>query len=149
MRYYFIKDIITKGDLELSHCPMGIISGDQFTKPVARQKFRKFHAKMQGIPEDNPDESLIWYQSWYSKPNHVYSSVQEFFVKNVYHKIWTKDIKNGHPSIISVSHQQQNTRPKISVILVAYRPPDRFQRDRVYKNCIYADILLVLTSILQ
>ena len=42
IRYFYIKDRIEKGDLEIKHCPTDDMLGDFMTKPLQGKKFRKF-----------------------------------------------------------------------------------------------------------
>ena len=42
IRYFFIKDRIAKGEINLVHCPTGIMVADVFTKPLQGHLFAKF-----------------------------------------------------------------------------------------------------------
>jgi hypothetical protein len=60
VRYFFIKDLLTNGDLTIKHCPTADMLGDHFTKPLQGALFRKFRAEIQGIPVDTSDADLGW-----------------------------------------------------------------------------------------
>ena len=49
IRYFFIKDRIASGDINLVHCPAGIMVADFFTKPLQGPLFRKFQDIIMGI----------------------------------------------------------------------------------------------------
>ena len=42
IRYYFVTDWIKKGDLKVMHCPIDLLLGDFYTKPLQGKKFRIF-----------------------------------------------------------------------------------------------------------
>jgi hypothetical protein len=58
VRYFFIKDRITSGDITLKHCPATEVLSDHFTKPLQGGMFRKFRAEIQGISVDIPDSDV-------------------------------------------------------------------------------------------
>ena len=60
VRYYFVKDRITAGDIVVKHCPTREILADHFTKPLQGALFRKFRAEIQGIPATMDDEEMGW-----------------------------------------------------------------------------------------
>jgi hypothetical protein len=60
VRYFFINDRITSGDITLKHCPATEMMADHITKPLQGAMFRKFRAEIQGIPNDTPDSDLSW-----------------------------------------------------------------------------------------
>ena len=39
MRYYFIKDIVSRGNLQIEHCPTEIMIVDFLTKPLQGKMF--------------------------------------------------------------------------------------------------------------
>jgi hypothetical protein len=49
IRYFFIKDRIAKGEINLVHCPTGIMVADFFTKPLQGRLFAKFRDIIMGI----------------------------------------------------------------------------------------------------
>jgi hypothetical protein len=49
IRYYFIKDRIESGDINLIHCPTGIMIADFFTKPLQGALLTKFRDLIMGI----------------------------------------------------------------------------------------------------
>ena len=49
IRYFFIKDRIANGEINLLHCPTGIMVADFFTKPLQGQLFNKFRDVIMGI----------------------------------------------------------------------------------------------------
>ena len=52
VRYFFIKDQVATGDVELKHCPMTNILADHFTKPLQGEPFQRFRSELMNIPED-------------------------------------------------------------------------------------------------
>ena len=42
IRYYFIKDRIESGDLEIQHCPTDDLIADYMSKPLQGAKFYRF-----------------------------------------------------------------------------------------------------------
>jgi hypothetical protein len=60
VRYFFIKDRITSGDITLKHCPETEMLGDHFTKPLQGGMLRRFRAEIQRIPANTPDSDLGW-----------------------------------------------------------------------------------------
>jgi hypothetical protein len=55
IRFFFIKDRITAGDLELQYCPTDQMVGDFFTKPLQGKKFVQFRNIIMG-EEANPND---------------------------------------------------------------------------------------------
>jgi len=49
IRYFFIKDRIANGEINLVHCPTGIMVADFFTKPLQGYLFKKFRDIIMGI----------------------------------------------------------------------------------------------------
>ena len=49
IRYFFIKDRISKGEINLIHCPTAIMIADYFTKPLQGALFVKFRDIIMGI----------------------------------------------------------------------------------------------------
>ena len=49
IRYFFIKDRISKGEINLIHCPTAIMIADYFTKPLQGALFVKFRNIIMGI----------------------------------------------------------------------------------------------------
>jgi hypothetical protein len=60
VRYFFIKDRVSNGDITLKHCPTGEMIADHFTKPLQGALFHKFRAEIQGIPVDTNEAELGW-----------------------------------------------------------------------------------------
>jgi hypothetical protein len=60
MRYFFIKDRISFGEITVKHCPAKGMLADHFTKPLQGTLFRKFRSEIQGIPIDMCDADLGW-----------------------------------------------------------------------------------------
>jgi hypothetical protein len=60
VRYFFIKDRVSNGNITLKHCPTGEMLADHFTKPLQGTLFRKFRAEIQGIPVDTNEIELGW-----------------------------------------------------------------------------------------
>jgi hypothetical protein len=62
VRYYFIKDIISRKDLTVKHCPAEEIMAGHFTKLLQGSIFQKFRAEIQRIPADTSGAELGWDQ---------------------------------------------------------------------------------------
>jgi hypothetical protein len=56
VRYFFVKDKIEKGEIELEHCPTEVMWADMNTKPRQGRAFIMFRSMLMGIPEDYNDE---------------------------------------------------------------------------------------------
>jgi hypothetical protein len=65
IRYFFITDRISKGELKVEWCPMDDMIGDYATKPLQGAKFRKFRDLIMGattikkqprLPKEKPKE---------------------------------------------------------------------------------------------
>ena len=56
VRYFFVKDKIAKGEIELEHCPTEIMWADVNTKPRQGQAFIVFRSMLMGISKDYNDE---------------------------------------------------------------------------------------------
>jgi hypothetical protein len=56
VRYFFVKDKIAKGEIELEHCPTEEMWADMNTKPRQGRAFIVFRSMLMGIPEDYNDE---------------------------------------------------------------------------------------------
>ena len=55
IRYFFITDRVTKGDVSLVWCPTGDIIGDFMTNPLQGSLFRKVRDQIMGvIPAQDP-----------------------------------------------------------------------------------------------
>ena len=48
IRYFFLKDRISKGEVTVKCCPTDEMIGDYFTKPLQGGKFKKFRNEMLG-----------------------------------------------------------------------------------------------------
>ena len=59
VRYYFIKDWISVGDIVATHCTNREMMTDHFTKPIQRTLFRKFREQIQGIPTTMDDGEMV------------------------------------------------------------------------------------------
>jgi hypothetical protein len=58
VRYFFIKDRVSNGDITLKHCPTGEMLADRFTKPLQGALFWKVREEIQGIPPDINEAEL-------------------------------------------------------------------------------------------
>ena len=50
VRYFFIKDKVDTGDIEIVYCPTDSMVGDYFTKPLQGSKFLAFRDRILGTP---------------------------------------------------------------------------------------------------
>jgi hypothetical protein len=53
IRYFFVRDRIEKGEVQIEYCPTDEMTGDYFTKPVQGAKFRKFRTRIMNL-KHNP-----------------------------------------------------------------------------------------------
>lgn len=53
VQYFFIKDRITDGEIQVVYCPTEDMLGDFFTKPLQGTKFKKFRKLILGLPDDD------------------------------------------------------------------------------------------------
>ena len=60
VRYLFIKDWVTTGDMELKHCSTTNILADYFTKTLQGELFRIFRADLMNIPEGADITEVGW-----------------------------------------------------------------------------------------
>ena len=49
IRYFFIKDVLNKEEIQLVHCPTTRMIADYFTKPLQGAKFKKFFNTIMGV----------------------------------------------------------------------------------------------------
>ena len=54
IRFFFIKDRITSGDVEVAFCGTHDIVADYLTKPLQRENFNRFRNMILGLDEDTP-----------------------------------------------------------------------------------------------
>ena len=48
IRYFFIKDVLEREEIDVQHCPTELMLADFFTKPLQGSKFKKMRAKIMG-----------------------------------------------------------------------------------------------------
>ena len=58
IRYFFITDYISTGDIEVQYCPTEEMVADFFTKPLQGSPFKKFRDMILGYTPMNEDEIL-------------------------------------------------------------------------------------------
>ena len=60
IRYFFLKDWIASGEIELAYCPTDLMIGDFFTKPLQGKKFIYFRDLILGDSIDtySPQERV-------------------------------------------------------------------------------------------
>ena len=56
VRYFFIKDVIERGEAELEHCPTKQMWVDVLTKPLQGHAFHLMRSKLMGCPMYLPEE---------------------------------------------------------------------------------------------
>ena len=49
IRYFFVKDRVDKGEMDIKYCPTGVMLADYFTKPFQGQLFNKFRNVIMGF----------------------------------------------------------------------------------------------------
>ena len=59
VRFYFIKDRITAGEVEVQYCPTEQMIGDFFTKALQGKKFFFFHKIIMGDPVNEPLKECV------------------------------------------------------------------------------------------
>ena len=60
MRYFFIKDRVVTGDVELKYCSTTKMLADHFTRPLQGEIFRRFRAELMNIPADTGMTEMGW-----------------------------------------------------------------------------------------
>ena len=58
IRYFFVTDRITKGELSVEWCPTAQMIADFMTKPLQGSLFRKFRGIIMGIEVIKPDKAI-------------------------------------------------------------------------------------------
>ena len=51
IRYFWIKDYVARGKLDIVHCPTEFVKADTLSKPLQGALFRKFRAQQMNIPD--------------------------------------------------------------------------------------------------
>ena len=59
IRYFYIKDRIEKGDIEIKHCPTDEMVADYMSKPLQGKTFRKFFRFIMNIKQGEPWFNVI------------------------------------------------------------------------------------------
>ena len=59
VRYFFIKDRIDDGEIEVVYCPTDEMIGDFFTKPLQGGKFIKFRSLIMGLHLTDSKERVV------------------------------------------------------------------------------------------
>ena len=54
IRFFFIKDRIDKGEMEVAFCGTNDMVADYLTKPLQGEKFRGFRNDILGLENDTP-----------------------------------------------------------------------------------------------
>ena len=49
IRYFFVKDRVEKGEMNIEYCPTGMMLADYFTKPLQGSLFNKFRDVIMGF----------------------------------------------------------------------------------------------------
>ena len=69
IRYFFVTDQITQGNLTIEFCPTERMTADFYTKPLQGEPFRKFKAELMGqvlgMPVPAPDRSVLEELNWF------------------------------------------------------------------------------------
>ena len=60
VRYFFIKDRVSSGDIKLEHFPTEEMLADHFTKPLQGSLFCKFRGEIMNIPEETDMNDMGW-----------------------------------------------------------------------------------------
>ena len=58
IRYFFIKDRIEDGEMQVVYCPTDDMIGDFFTKPLQGEKFKKFRKLILGLSDESIQEGV-------------------------------------------------------------------------------------------
>ena len=54
-RFFFIKDKVDKGEVEIQHCPTEMMWADVLNKPKQGKSFREFRGELMNVPLDYDD----------------------------------------------------------------------------------------------
>ena len=57
IRYFFITDQISKGNVKVEYCPTDDMEGDYMTKPCQGSKFEKHRTSLMNLPSEDPNKS--------------------------------------------------------------------------------------------
>jgi len=49
IKYFFITDLIARGDVSIEYCPTGAMIADYMTKPLTGQKFQMFRKSIMNM----------------------------------------------------------------------------------------------------
>ena len=63
IRYFFINDYVSKGEIKIEWCPTADMIGDYMTKPLQGQSFRKFWDLIMGVKTNSwpkKPKSFVW-----------------------------------------------------------------------------------------
>ena len=58
IRYFFIKDVIQRENIDIVHCPTELMIADFFTKPLQGKLFRKLRDFIMGLTDDISEERV-------------------------------------------------------------------------------------------
>ena len=58
VRYFFMKDKVENGELQIIYCPTENMLGDFFTKPLQGKQFKEFRKLILGLPNDPIEEGV-------------------------------------------------------------------------------------------
>lgn len=71
IRYFFIKDLVEKGEMQVVYCPTDDMVGDFFTKPLQGSKFVKFRNIILGLNDDEIKEGVGTHGSEMTSSSHL------------------------------------------------------------------------------
>ena len=81
IRYFFLKDRVSKGEVEIQYCPTSIMLADYFTKPLQGALFRKYWNVIMGRTHiDSLREVLI--SNDQIKPFEIKERVEDVIISN-------------------------------------------------------------------
>ena len=60
VRYFFIKDRVITGNVELKHFPTTKILADHFQKPLQGEIYKKFRADLFDVSDDDDMDDMGW-----------------------------------------------------------------------------------------
>ena len=62
IKYFFMKDQVDQGKIDVQYCPTDDMMSDYFTKPLSGEKFHKFRAEIMNLPNNHQPAQINYFQ---------------------------------------------------------------------------------------
>ena len=96
IRYFFVKDRIDKGEVEVKYCPSEHMLADFFTKPLQGNVFRVFHEVIMG------HQPLSWLKEKLVSTKDRVGNRKKILVDNNVHEKSNAVLKNTKRTVVEV-----------------------------------------------